>query len=485
MAAKEFQQPEAASRPKASKAPSKAEGPEFAELFQDVRRKFEKNLPSNKSKSHCCKMFKKLLEKSMSSSQSLSILQHCDKLNKSAKKNIKKIISKKLMPLPSSPEVSIPAVAEEHKIASQKTDASTQDSFIVPPIYPEEYYSNLPTSITLRIAPCHIKAHKAVLLAGQIPRVEVKCALAASLKEVFRRLKSYFCNVCGNELAGVGKEEVLHLAVDAKQDGNCFAWTESLSDSVLLRELFLLSGKKDPLYIYYYWAVSKMETPQPEEDVYKTEEYEGLIQFLATIVSGVLEQMKKKRRKRPKPENSTSENENVQKTVKEQLQVEETKKETQLEEDIDMAQPFKRIFEKPKYSAKHKDESQLFCPEFLSSNQELEKADIFEESRRMNSESSVSFTYMPPNALNSAGHQPGLLNMGSNHGHINDMGSLQLMFSQHRQFDLGSSMLASNQPFTFNGGNNPSEGLLSAGFSISRDNVDSKERMKDGKEMKK
>eukprot|EP00826_Nyctotherus_ovalis_P006260 TRINITY_DN11462_c0_g1_i9.p1 TRINITY_DN11462_c0_g1~~TRINITY_DN11462_c0_g1_i9.p1 ORF type:complete len:372 (-),score=114.60 TRINITY_DN11462_c0_g1_i9:32-1126(-) len=341
-------------------------------------------------------------------------------------------------------------------------------------------------SVTLRIAPCHIKAHKAVLLAGQIPRVEIKCALAASLKDVFRRLRPYFCNVCGNELAGIGKEEVLHLAVDAKQDGNCIAWTESLSDSVLLRELFLLSGKKDPLYVYYYWGVSKIEAPQPEEDVYKTEEYEGLIQFLATIVSGVLEQMKKKRRKRPKPENSTSDNDNVHKAAKEQLQVEETKKETQLEEDIDMAQPFKKIFEKPKYSSKHKDESQLFCPEFLSSNQKLQKADIFEDSRRMNSESSVSFTYMPPNALNSIGQQPGLLNMSSNHGHINDMGSLQLMFSQHRHFDLGSSMLASNLPFTFNGGNNQSEGLLSAGFSISRDNMDSKERLRDAsKDMKK
>eukprot|EP01022_Parablepharisma_sp_SALTPOND_P004396 TRINITY_DN120214_c0_g1_i1.p1 TRINITY_DN120214_c0_g1~~TRINITY_DN120214_c0_g1_i1.p1 ORF type:complete len:523 (-),score=64.37 TRINITY_DN120214_c0_g1_i1:2712-4280(-) len=478
MEPEQLQSAPSASRTQKQKAQS-SEDNKFAQLLHDMEMAFDKKSPSSTVKAHYCKMFQKLLQNSSDPSQALSLLQLCGDLSKNAKKLPKKpatpSASKKSSPLkvPSS-DITSTLAAVLQKKPCEKHDAETQDSFLVPPVHPPEYYINLPESVLLRLSPFNLQAHRSVVLSGLTPRVEFKCSLSASLKDVFRTLQSYFERVSECELAEVQHGQNLFVAVESCVRGSCLAWN-SKSSSVTMKEVYLFAGKPEFLRMYYYWTVPDAEksgqSKTTTEDVFNTDEYESLIQFLANIVSGVLQQMKKKRKKRPKPEEELSEVEKPQEIAQEPPEKkEESKKESsnsvsfrKIEEEIDMQQPFKKIFEKSRHSAKEKEDSRLFCDEFLSMTLPGKKQDPLEESKV---ENSIPSPYMQPmsamNSLPYIGHQPPIFATNSNQVPLGDMESLQMMFSQPVPLPdpgYGSMLFASNQLFaSMAGKENANEG---------------------------
>ncbi len=237
-----------------------------------------------------------------------------------------------------------------------------------------------PDCVTLRLVPFNARTHKMMVLSGLNPRIECKCATRAGLREVFRSMAQHTGkSLPEEEVAGLE----LHLAAELSSSaGGRTTWTEQASSSVLIKDVYLAAEKRNPLFLSYYWdaaneVVEGQKVAMNVEEVSKSEAYESLIQFLASIVSGVLQQMKKKRKRKQKDHLESVAGENSEggerpatmQPEREDNKDEESKGQSASkklsEEDIDLQMPFKCIFEKSRQS-RGKEDSRLMCDELLA-----------------------------------------------------------------------------------------------------------------------
>jgi len=506
----------------------------FSQLMSDMEKAFDKKNTSPSMKAYCCRMFKKILYDSANPTQTLNLLQKCS--SGANEKSVKKLpASKKISAIPiqnltsisvnpaslkkiSPTKQTIPpdigstlaaALQGTTKKPVEKCDSETQESFLNSPLYSKEFYANLPEKILLRFAPLDSKSHKIILLSGLTPRIEFNSPLKASLKDIFRNLKTYLSRVYEAEFEGVPRGQDLCISIDQPSSKGiqktALSWSEKLSKSTTLKEIYLFYNKPSQILFNYYWQnieqndQNGINSANSLEEISKTEEYESLIQFLANIVSGVLQQMKRRRKKRSKPdsENEDEEQQNDKKQGKHEENKEEENDENSSSEskklsensfgsdkqklfedkEIDMSHPFKQIFEKSRQLGSNSqvkmNDSKLFCEELLSvsssvaGNQTKKLTDPTTPADPKNviNENSVSYV-QPPSAINSMmymGHQPTIF--GANSNQIPLMGecmdSLQMMYasrgnenpmySQHiiqQEPGYPSMLFASNQMFS-------------------------------------
>ena len=190
-------------------------------------------------------------------------------------------------------------------------------------------FGDFPESITIRLSPLHCDIHKKVLLLGLVPRLEFNCLLISSLREVFQRLESHFEKLFLNK----GNYN-FYIGINTGVDEEFYTWRKH--DPMLIKELYLISKRPKYLQLYYYWD-------EPEKIRGKrssSEQYEGMVQFLTNIVSGVVGELKEKNKKLKKSE---VESINANPPIEEIKEIQKVEKD---EEEIDLQKPFKKLFEK-------------------------------------------------------------------------------------------------------------------------------------------
>ena len=175
-----------------------------------------------------------------------------------------------------------------------------------------------------RIVPLNLGIHKTMVLNNLFPRIEMKCSLNNTLKEVFKKLKSHLTKKISFQEV-IGHENQLKLAPDKRvwmnkldDDQNLqdkqripFAWTQN-NTQFSLKDLYFAMNNSELIYLYDFWEPRHAENEDQNQSLLLDgTHYEEFLSFLTKVVEGVYTKVqsleKKKKRKKIKTQ-QTQEN---------------------------------------------------------------------------------------------------------------------------------------------------------------------------------